>query len=65
MENFGKKFLKWTEILESQRLKVDLKKTKIMVGGLKLEVLQTKGDLCAKSCKIRLANSVLCPICGK
>ena len=40
-----------------------LKKTKVMVSGLKGEVL--KIDPCAKCGKRVMANSVMCTRCGK
>ena len=46
IENLKEKFLKWKEAFESKELKVNLKKTKVMVSYL--EVLQSKFDSCAK-----------------
>ena len=42
-----------------------LKKTKVMVSGLKGEVLKIKVDPCAKCGKRVMANSVMCTKCGK
>ena len=33
MENLKEKFFKWKEAFECKRLKVNLKKTKVMVSG--------------------------------
>ena len=46
MENLKEKFLKWKEAFEGKGLKVNLKKTKVMVSGSKSEVLKSKNDPC-------------------
>ena len=43
------KFLKWKEAFESKGLKVNLKKTKVIVSDSKVEVLKSKVDICAMS----------------
>ena len=48
IENWKEKFLKWKEAFESKRLRMNLKKTKVMVRGLKDEILKSKVDPCAK-----------------
>ena len=58
-------FLKWKEAFESKGLKVNLKKTKVMVSDLKGEVLKSKVNPCAKCAKRVMANSVMCTKCGK
>ena len=55
MENLKEKFLKWKEAFESKGLKVNLKQTKVVVSGLKGEVLKSKVDPCAK-CGKRVQN---------
>ena len=65
MENLKEKFLKWKEVFESKGLKVNLKKTKVMVSGSKGEKLKSKLDPCAKSGKRVMVNSVVCTKCGK
>ena len=62
IENLIEKFLKWKEAFESKRLQVNLKKTKVMVSGLKGEVLKSKVDPCVKGFK---ANLMMCTKCGK
>ena len=64
-ENLKEKFLKWKETFESKRLKVNLKKTKLMVSGSKGEVFKSKVDQCAKCGKRVMANSVMSTKCGK
>ena len=59
------KFIKWKEAFESKGLKVNLKKTRVMVSGSKGEVLKSKVDPCVKCRKRVMANSVMCTECGK
>ena len=59
------KFLKWIEAFESKGLKVNLKKTKVMVSNSKSEVIKSKVDPCAKRGKRVMANSMMCTMCGK
>ena len=44
IEKLKEKFLKWKEAFESKRVKMNLKKTKVMVSGSKDEVLKSKVD---------------------
>ena len=60
LENLKEKFLKCKEAFESKRLKVNLKKTKVVVSCSKGEVLKSKVNPCAKCGK-----SVMCTKCGK
>ena len=50
---------------ESKGLKVNLKKTKVMVSASKGEILKSKVDPCAKCDKSVMTNSVMCTKCGK
>ena len=65
IENLEEKFLKWREAFESNGLKVNLKKTKVVVSGSIGEVLKSKVDPCAKCGKSVMANSMICTKCGK
>ena len=65
IENLKEKFLKLKEAFESKRLKMNLKKTKVMVSGSKDEILKSKVDSCAKCGKRVVANLVMCTKCGK
>ena len=51
MENLKEKSLKWKEAFESKGLKVNLKKTKVMVSGSKDEVLKSKADPVARAAR--------------
>ena len=50
-------------MFESKGLKVILKKTKMVVSGLKGKALNSKVDSCAKSGKRVNANSGMCTDC--
>ena len=50
---------------ESKGLKVNLKKTKVMVSGSKGEILKSQGDACAKCGKRVMTNSVISTKCDK
>ena len=64
-ENLKEQFLKWKEAFERKGLKVNLKKTKVMVSGSEGEVLESKVDPYAKCGKRVMKNSVMCTKCGK
>ena len=52
-------------MFERKGLKVNLKKTKVMVNGSNEEIIKSKVDPCFK-CNWRvMANLVLCTTCGK
>ena len=61
------KFLKWKEVFESNGLKVNLGKTKVMVSGsiTKNGLSKSKVEICGVcNCRVK-ANSVLCVQYGK
>ena len=63
IENLKDKFLKWKQAFESKvkmKVKVNLKKAKEIVSGLKDEVLKSKVYPCAKCGQRVTANSVMC-----
>ena len=64
MKNLKEKFFKWKEAFESKGLKVNLKKTKVMVSGSKDEVLKSRVDPCAECGKRVMANSVMSQHCS-
>ena len=65
MEVLRKKFRKWKEAFESKGLKVNLRKTNVVVSGAEGEVSVTKVDPCGISGRQVMANSVLCVKCRK
>ena len=40
--NLREKFLKWNEVFDSKKLRTNLKKTEVMVSGLKEDILKSK-----------------------
>ena len=54
------RLLKWRSALESQELKVNLEKTKVMVSGSEGEVIRSKIEPCGICRKRVTANLVLC-----
>ena len=65
MEGLREKFWKWKEAFESKGLKVNLRKTKVVVSGAEGEMSVSKIDPCGICGKRAMANSVLCVKCGK
>ena len=65
IDNLKEKFLKWKEAFKSKGLKVNLKKTKVMVSGSKGKILKSKVKPCAKCGKRVMENSVMCTKCVK
>ena len=64
IENFKEKFLKWNEPFESKGLKVNLKKTKVIVSGSKCEVLKSRVYPYLGWQEV-MANLMMCTKCGK
>ena len=64
MEGLREKFQKWKEAFESKGMKVNLKKTKVMVSGSE-ERIVSKIDSYVMCGKRVTANSVQCNNCGK
>ena len=65
MEDLKKRFLKWRSALESKGLKVNLKKTKVMVCGSEGEVIHNRIDPCGICGKRATVNSVLHTKCNQ
>ena len=65
MEGLREKFWKWKEAFESKGLKMNHRKTKVVVSGAEGEVSVSKLDPCGICGKRVMANSVLCVKCGK
>ena len=65
MEELRENFEKWREAFESTGMRVNLEKTKLMVGGMEEEMFNSKIDPWGV-CGTRVtSNSVLCTACGK
>ena len=65
IEGLREKFLKWKEAFETNWIKDNLKKIKVMVSGLKGKVLKNKVDPCDKCGRRVMENSVMYTKCGK
>ena len=52
--------MKWKEEFRSKELKVNFKKTEVIMSGLRGEILKSKINPCAKGGYRVMANSVLC-----
>ena len=65
IKNLKEKFFNWKESFESKGLKMNLKKTKVRVGGLKGKVLKSKVDPRVRCDKTVMAYSVTCTKCSK
>ena len=64
MEDLKERFWNWKDALESKDLKINTRKTKMMVSGSEEELFKSKIDLCGVCGKRVMANSVLCTKCG-
>ena len=65
MEGLREKFWKWKEAFETKGLKLDLRKTKVVVSGAEVEVTVSKVDPSGICGKRVMANSVLSVKCRK
>ena len=63
MEALKERFWYWKDELESKSLKVNTRKTKVMVSGSEGELFKSKIDP-YEVCWRRVMNSVLCMKCG-
>ena len=64
MKDLKERFWNWKDALESKGLKVNTRKTKLMVSGCEGELFKSKIDPCGVCGKRVMANSVLCTKCG-
>ena len=63
MEDLKERFWNWKNALESKGLKVNTRKTKLMVSGSEGELYKSKIDPCGVCGRRVMANSVLCTKC--
>ena len=63
MEDLKEKFWNWKDELESKSLKINIRKTKVMIGGSEGEPIKSKIDPCGVCGRKVMANSVLCTKC--
>ena len=64
MEDLKERFWNWKDALESKGLKVNTRKTRLMVSGSEGELFKSKIDPCGVCGRRVMANSVLCTKCG-
>ena len=65
MEDLKERFWNWMDALESKGLKVNTRKTKLMVSGSEGKLFKSKIDPCGVCGRRVMANSVLCTKCTK
>ena len=64
MEDLKERFWNWKDALESKGLKVNTRKTKVMVSRSEGKLSKSKIDPCGVCGRRVMANSVLCTKCG-
>ena len=64
MKDLKERFWNWKDALESKGLKVNTRKTKLMVSGSEGKLYKSKIDPCGVCGRRVMANSVLCTKCG-
>ena len=64
MKDLKERFWNWNDALESKGLKVNTRKTKLMVSGSEGELFKSKIDPCGVCERKVMVNSVLCRKCG-
>jgi len=60
MDDLKEKFYKWKEAFETKGLKVNLRKTKVIMSGIEGKITKSKIDSCGVCGKRVMFNSVLC-----
>ena len=65
LEDLRERFQRWRDALESKGLKINIRKTKMMVSGAEGEVVHSKVDPCGICGKRVMSNAVWCTLCKK
>ena len=65
LEDLRERFQKWRGALESKGMKVNIRKTKMMVSGAEREIVRSETDPCGICGKKIMSNAVLCTVCKK
>ena len=65
LEDLRERLQRWRGSLESKGLKVNIRKTKMMVSGAEGEIVRSKVDPCGICGKRVMSNAVLCTVCKK
>ena len=61
-EDLWERFQRWRGALESKGMKVNIRKTKMMVSGAEGEIVRSKVDQCGICGKRVISNAVLCTV---
>ena len=64
MEDLEERFWNCKNVLESKGLKVNTRKTKVMVSGSEGDLFKSKIDSCGVCGRRAMANSILCTKCA-
>ena len=64
-EDLWERFQRWRGASESKGMKVNIRKTKMMVSDAKGEIVCSKVDPCGICGKRVMSNAVLCTVCKK
>ena len=65
LEDLRERFQRWRDALESKGLRIDIRKTKMMVSGAEGEVVRSRVDPCGICGKRVMSNAVWCTLCKK
>ena len=65
LEDLRERFQRWRSALESKGMKVNIRKTKMMVSDAEGEIVRSKVDPCGICGKRVMSNAVLCTVCKK
>ena len=65
LEDLRERFQRWRGALDSKGMKVNIRKTKMMVSGAEGEIVRSKVDPCEICGKRVMSNAVLCTACKK
>ena len=65
LEDLRERFQRWRGALKSKGMKVNTRKTKMMVSGAEGEIVRSKVDPCGICGKRVMSNAVLCTLCKK
>ena len=65
LEDLRERFQKWSSALESKGMKVNIRKTKMIVSSAEGEIVRSKVNTCRICGKRVMCNAVLCTVCKK
>ena len=65
LEDLRERFQRWRNALKSKGLRINIRKTKMMVSGAEGEVVRSRVDPCGICGKRVMSNAVWCTLCKK